>query len=121
MNPQLSKRIALIAICLAGIAPSAFSDETPASRPQITVKLENDLESLAAGYSKAFLELGPGLKYVVVKSQKGQAYLEGSVRTVRAAGAVLILTMSKGSTHAISAGDIAKLTTTPPDKGTPSL
>jgi len=97
---------------LAGVSISyaSFPQET------INVRVESEGQSLAKGYEKAFNKLPSGARYAVIKTDKGAQYIEGSIRSVEAIEAVLIIHMDNGLAYIINAHDIVKITNLGPQK-----
>lgn len=89
-----------------------------ASLPQgtINVRVESEGQSLAKGYEKAFTQLPSGAKFVVIETEEGAQYIEGSIRSVEAIEAVLIIHMDNGLAYIINAHDIVKITNLGPQK-----
>ena len=74
------------------------------------IEIENEGQSLAKGYAKAFDKLPSGAKYAVIKTEKGPQYLNGSVKDIEAIEAALIIYMDDGPICIINAQDIIKIT-----------
>ena len=84
-------------------------------RPSITVEFDNELVTLAKGFEEAFRKLPAGPKFAVVKTPEGPVFLKDSIRTLEAAGGVVILRMQKGVVHAVNTGDVVRITNENPN------
>jgi hypothetical protein len=112
MTPNTTLRA--IAFACALCVTSVTFAAVPAQQPNATVEFENEVKTLAKGFSQAFSALPLGAKYIIVRTHEGATHLPGSARTVKAFDGVLLIQMENGLVHAISARDIIRITTEKP-------
>jgi hypothetical protein len=80
----------------------------------IRVDLDNELQSLAQGYTAAFAAMPTGPKYIRVRGDDGPVYLEGSVAGVEAFEGVLLIRIERGPVIVVNARDVIRMTNTRP-------
>lgn len=101
------------ALILAG-APAFLLFASPravaADSTPVNVTIRSDEEALAKGFETAFREFKPSPIFLSYEREdRGVITLTG-LRSVRAAGAVLIITLDRGVTYAVPARNVILLT-----------
>ena len=103
-------KIVIVLSTLTGLSTSfAVSPRGP-----VVVEIENEGQSLAQGYAKAFDKFPPGAKYAIIKTQKGPQHITGSIRDIEAIEATLVIYIDNGPIHVVNPHDIVKITNEKP-------
>ena len=107
---KIRMNILKVMIIVGALVCASTSHASVSRAGPVNVRIDSEGQALAKGYARAFDRLPAGAKYVVIKTEDGPRYIDGSVQSLEALEAVLLIQIVNGPIHIINAHDIAKVT-----------
>lgn len=112
MNSTLSscRRVLLPLALLVSVAAPLAPTLSAADQPNVTVTTPAEGEALAEGFENAFERFQGGPLFLTYEKEGSVLRTLSGIRSVKAAGAVLVIVTDKGTTLAIPARRVLSLT-----------
>ena len=106
MNKLLLASLVCFTCAPAFVAAQSSSDATP---PPVNVIVTSEATELARGYAAAFAQI-KGIPVHLVLQKEGKPYTLTDVKSVKAAGGVLVVETGRGLTYLVNAKDVVWIT-----------
>ncbi|MBP7372848.1 MAG: hypothetical protein KA923_08460 [Opitutaceae bacterium] len=106
MNKLLLASLVGFTCAPAFVAAQSSSDATP---PPVNVIVTSEATELARGYAAAFAQI-KGIPVHLVLQKEGKPYTLTDVKSVKAAGGVLVVETGRGLTYLVNAKDVVWIT-----------
>ncbi len=106
MNKLLLASLVCFTCVPAFVAAQSSSDATP---PPVNVIVPSEARELALGYAAAFAQI-KGLPVHLTLQKEGKSYTLTDVKSLKAAGGVLVVETGRGLTYLVNAKDVVWIT-----------